>query len=135
MSSSFDAVQATLRHMHELFTPGYPMCFTRRMEELFFMVRMDRPYRFFSEKAKTDLYSAACCMDAALKRFKLLTNELITMARDAKNSLRNTKFHMSPLQVEAALDNFRDIRHYRKLNLVVPFATLKIDGFSNLTET
>ena len=121
----------TIRHLEELFTPGYPMCLVSRLNVLFGLLASPKPFQLLSPAHQTELYTAVCAVAGALQRFTYVHQELAKMILDMRKGLMNTEFTIDV----AAGQQFPTPpkKPLPKINLVVPFTTLNLDGFSNLS--
>ena len=133
MYSSFDAALVTIRHLEELFTPGYPMSLVSRINHIFELLASEKPFKLLSAEGKNKLFSGVCGVGGALQRFKYVYQELTKMITDAGHGLEKTEFTLDTI-ADATYFDAQLKKSPPKINLVVPFTTLCLDGFSNLQE-
>jgi len=50
LHSSFEAVLTTIRHLEEIYTPGYPMNLLTRLKPLFEIISRPKPYQLLGKK-------------------------------------------------------------------------------------
>lgn len=134
--SSFEAVQATIRHLEEIYTPGYPMNLLTRFKPLMDLLSHPKPYQLLATESKRALYGASCSCIAAFKRFKYVYKELITMVKDANIGIQKLDIHSLPVAGTSKFSsNFgAPPDKGNKITMIVPFATLDLEAFANLSQ-
>jgi hypothetical protein len=129
--ASFDAALTTLRHLEELFTPGYPMSLPPRLNTLFELLASQKPFLPLSAEGRTRLYSAVCRVVGATTRFRYVFTELREMLKAARKGMSKAEVKLLK-EPHLASDPVK--KDPPPIHICVPFTTLPLKGFSDLKE-